>query len=219
MAHRALTGGPSQRIHWAGRETGGMDLDRARDFVRSNHRAVLATRTATASSRARCLVGVDEDGRLTVEQPRGGVQDAGTCAATRGPSSCVLNEFFGDWVYVEGEAEVVSLPEAMEPLVEYYRGISRRDRLDDVHYRAAMASATPGMMPMPESDRRRPPSTRLRRAHDLTLSGPCLGKAARVGRLEALEEPTSSGRPTPYQLGRGCHRDVRQASMASASTS
>ena len=51
---------------------------------------------------------------------------------------CVLRDrFFGEWVYVEGEAEVVSLPEAMEPLVEYYRGISgEADDWDE--YRAGM---------------------------------------------------------------------------------
>ena len=50
---------------------------------------------------------------------------------------CVMNNgFFGDWLYVEGEAEVVSLPEAMEPLVEYYRGISGETDWDE--YRAGM---------------------------------------------------------------------------------
>ena len=50
---------------------------------------------------------------------------------------CVLTKgFFGDWIYVEGEAEVVSLPEAMEPLVEYYRGISGETDWDE--YRAGM---------------------------------------------------------------------------------
>jgi hypothetical protein len=44
--------------------------------------------------------------------------------------------FFGDWVYVEGTAEVVSLPEAMEPLVEYNRGISGETDWDE--YRAGM---------------------------------------------------------------------------------
>ena len=35
---------------------------------------------------------------------------------------CVLNDgFFGEWVQVEGTAEVVHLPEAMDGLVEYYR--------------------------------------------------------------------------------------------------
>ena len=35
---------------------------------------------------------------------------------------CVLNDgFFGEWVQVEGPAEIVHLPEAMDGLVEYYR--------------------------------------------------------------------------------------------------
>jgi hypothetical protein len=39
---------------------------------------------------------------------------------------CVFNDrFFGDWAQLSGDVEVVSLPEAMEPLVEYYRSISR----------------------------------------------------------------------------------------------
>ena len=38
---------------------------------------------------------------------------------------CVLNDrFFGGWAQLSGDVEVVSLPEAMEPLVEYYRSIS-----------------------------------------------------------------------------------------------
>ena len=35
---------------------------------------------------------------------------------------CVFTErFFGKWIYGEGEAEVLSLPEAMEPLIDYYK--------------------------------------------------------------------------------------------------
>ena len=30
------------------------------------------------------------------------------------------DRFFGEWVYVEGTAEVVSLPEAMDLLIDYY---------------------------------------------------------------------------------------------------
>jgi hypothetical protein len=50
----------------------------------------------------------------------------------------VLNDgFFGDWVYVEGRADVVPLPDAMDLLVEYYRNISgEHDDWDG--YRAAM---------------------------------------------------------------------------------
>jgi hypothetical protein len=52
---------------------------------------------------------------------------------------CVLgsDRFFGDWVYVEGEAEVIALPGAMEPLVEYFRGVSgEHDDWDE--YRRSM---------------------------------------------------------------------------------
>ena len=35
---------------------------------------------------------------------------------------CVITDtFFGDWVQVEGTAEIVSLPDAMDLLVDYYR--------------------------------------------------------------------------------------------------
>ena len=101
-----------------------MDLDQARDFVRSNHRAVLATRTPGGLQQSPVLVGVDEEGRLTVSSREPAFK---TRNLRRDPWAqlCVLNDgFFGDWIYVEGEAEVVSLPEAMEPLVEYFRGVT-----------------------------------------------------------------------------------------------
>ena len=35
---------------------------------------------------------------------------------------CVFTDrFFGQWMFAEGSAEVVSLPEAMEPLIDYYK--------------------------------------------------------------------------------------------------
>ncbi len=38
---------------------------------------------------------------------------------------CVFSEaFFGPWVQVEGTTQIVSLPEAMESLVAYYRGVA-----------------------------------------------------------------------------------------------
>ena len=47
--------------------------------------------------------------------------------------------FFGQWIQVEGSVEVLSLPEAMEPLVDYYRAVAgEHDEWDD--YRAAMVA-------------------------------------------------------------------------------
>ena len=113
-----------------------MDLDHARNFVRDHHRAVIATRSSGGVHQSPVLVGVDGEGHLTVSSRE-------TAYKTRHLRSdpwvqvCVLSDgFFGDWVYVEGEAEVVSLPDAMEPLVEYYRGISGETDWDE--YRAGM---------------------------------------------------------------------------------
>jgi PPOX class probable F420-dependent enzyme len=118
------------------RKTGEMDLERARDFVRSNPRAVLATRSPAGVQQSPVLVGVDDAGRLTISTREAAYK---TKNLRRDPWAqvCVLNKgFFGDWVYLEGQAEVVPLPEAMEPLVEYYRGISGETDWDE--YRAGM---------------------------------------------------------------------------------
>jgi PPOX class probable F420-dependent enzyme len=114
-----------------------MELDQARAFVRTSHRAVLATRSAGRIHQSPVLVGVDEEGRLTVSS-RETAYKTRHLRADPWAQLCVLDDrFFGDWIYVEGEAEVVSLPEAMESLVEYYRGIS--GEADDwEEYRAGM---------------------------------------------------------------------------------
>ena len=54
-------------------------------------------------------------------------------------SLCVFTDgFFGEWVQVEGDAEIISLPDAMDLLVDYYRRVSG-EHPDWADYRAAMA--------------------------------------------------------------------------------
>jgi PPOX class probable F420-dependent enzyme len=115
-----------------------MDLDRAREFVRDNHRAVLATRTPSGDVRqSPVLVTVDDEGRFVVSSRE-------TAYKTRNLRSdpwaqlCVLPDgFFGDWVYVEGRMEVVPLPEAEDALVAYYRAASG-EHPDWDDYRASL---------------------------------------------------------------------------------
>jgi hypothetical protein len=53
-------------------------------------------------------------------------------------SVCVVSdEWNGPWVQVDGTAEVIDLPEAVEPLVDYYRSISG-EHPDWDEYREAM---------------------------------------------------------------------------------
>lgn len=115
-----------------------MDIDRARDFARRNHRSVLATRTSGGGiQQSPVLVTLDDEGYLLVSSRETAYK---TKNVRRDPwvQLLLINDgFFGDWMYVEGRAEVVSLPEAMEPLVEYYRSISGEHDDWDA-YRAAM---------------------------------------------------------------------------------
>lgn len=115
-----------------------MDVEQAREFVREHHRAVMATRTASGGiQQTPVLVGVDAEGRFVVSSREPAYK---TRNLRRDPWAqlCVVpDRFFGRWVYVEGEAEVLSLPEAMEPLVDYFRGVAgEHDDWDD--YRATM---------------------------------------------------------------------------------
>jgi PPOX class probable F420-dependent enzyme len=115
-----------------------MDLDRARDFVREHHHAVMLTyRREGAPQMSPVACGVDPEGRVVVSTRETAMK---TRHLTRDPrvALCVLSDgFFGEWVQVEGTAEVLHLPEALEPLVEYYRSISG-EHPDWDDYRAAM---------------------------------------------------------------------------------
>jgi PPOX class probable F420-dependent enzyme len=115
-----------------------MDLDRARSFLRRNHRAVLTTRRANGDPQlSPVLCGLDADGRVTVSTREAAMKVKNLRRDPRA-SLCVLGDgFFGDWIQVDGTAEVVSLPEAMELLVEYYRSVSG-EHPDWDEYRAAM---------------------------------------------------------------------------------
>jgi PPOX class probable F420-dependent enzyme len=112
--------------------------DEARDFLRANHRAVLATARADGRPQLSPVTcGLDEAGRVIISTRETAVK---TRNLRRNPlaSLCVFTEaFFGPWVQVEGEAEIISLPEAMELLVGYYRVVSG-EHPDWEDYRAAM---------------------------------------------------------------------------------
>lgn len=102
-----------------------MDLERARDFIRANHRAVLATRRAGGSiQQSPVLVTLDEAGRAVISSREPAYKTRNIRADPWAQLCVFTDKFFGRWVYVEGHADVLSLPGAMESLVDYYRSIS-----------------------------------------------------------------------------------------------
>ena len=115
-----------------------MDLDAARDFIRNNHRAVMTTRRANGDVQLSPIVcNVDAEGRVAVSTRETALKVKNLRRDPR-TSLCVMNNgFFGDWIQVDGTAEVVSLPDAMELLVQYYRSLAG-EHPDWDEYRSAM---------------------------------------------------------------------------------
>lgn len=115
-----------------------MEPDRARDFIAEHHRAVMVTFHADGRPQTSpVLCAVDDEGRVVVSTRE-------TAAKTRNlrrdprVTFCVFTDaFFGEWIQVDGRAEVIGLPAAMEPLIAYYRQISG-EHPDWDDYRAAM---------------------------------------------------------------------------------
>ena len=117
-----------------------MDIPEALDFVRRHHHAVLATSRADGTPQMSPVAAtVDADGLVVVSSRETAVK---TRNLRRDPRAflCVFTDrFFGGWVQLNGTTEVLSLPDAMEPLVGYYRSVSG-EHPDWDEYRAAMRS-------------------------------------------------------------------------------
>ena len=115
-----------------------MDIEDALRFLRTNHRSVLVTRKHNGDPQLSPVNhGVDDQGRVCISsrEPAYKVRNL-----RRDPRVSLLglnDGFYGEWVQVDGTAELISLPDAMEPLVELYRQI-QGEHPDWDDYRAAM---------------------------------------------------------------------------------
>jgi PPOX class probable F420-dependent enzyme len=115
-----------------------VDIERAIEFLRSQHRAVLATRRSDGRPQLSPIVAaVDDDGALLISTRETAVK-AKNLARDPRASLCVINDgFYGQWIQVDGTAEIVHLPDALELLVDYYQRISG-EHPDWAEYRSAM---------------------------------------------------------------------------------
>ncbi len=115
-----------------------MDHDKARDFVRQNHRGVLMTRRTDGSPQLSPITaGVDDAGHILISS-RETAYKVRNLRRDPAASVCAFGDaFFGEWIQIDGAADIVSLPEAMDLLIGYYRDISG-EHPDWDDYRAAM---------------------------------------------------------------------------------
>ena len=99
-----------------------MDLDAARDFILEHHRGVLATRRSSGGiQQSPVLATVDAEGRVVISSREPAAKTRNLRADPWAQLCAFTERFFGEWLYVEGRAEVLSLPEAMDPLIDYYK--------------------------------------------------------------------------------------------------
>jgi PPOX class probable F420-dependent enzyme len=108
------------------------------DFVRPRHRMVLTTFRRDGSLQSSPVTaGVDPDGRIVIASYP---QRAKAANIRRRPEASVVvmsDDFDGSYVQVDGSAEVIDLPDALDPLVDYYRAVAG-EHPDWDDYRRAM---------------------------------------------------------------------------------
>jgi PPOX class probable F420-dependent enzyme len=112
--------------------------DEKRAFVRQNHRAVLVTRRADGRLQTSPIVcGVHADGRIAISVTE---DRAKTKNLRRDPRAtlCVMSDgFMGPWTQIDGTAEIVAMPEALDGLKELYRAVAG-EHSDWADFAAAM---------------------------------------------------------------------------------
>ena len=112
--------------------------DELLDFLRPRHHHVLITTRRDGRPQVSPVSGgIDDEGRIVIATYP---QRAKVANLRRDPAATVLvlsDDWDGAWVQVDGTAEVIDLPDAVEPLVDYFRAISG-EHPDWDEYRQAM---------------------------------------------------------------------------------
>jgi PPOX class probable F420-dependent enzyme len=120
------------------REDVPMDIEAALNFVRTQHHAVLGTLKSDGTPQlSPVTVGVDDAGHVEISTRQTAYKVRNIRRDPRVWLCGFPDGFFGRWVQIEGTADIVELPEAMDGLVNYYRRISG-EHPDWDDYRSAM---------------------------------------------------------------------------------
>ena len=117
-----------------------MEINAALDFLRTNHRSVLIARKQDGQLQPSPVNhGVDGSGRVVVSSREPAYKVVNLRRNPKATLCAFTDGFYGPWVAVDGTVEIISLPDAMEPLVDLYRQV-QGEHPDWDDYRAAMES-------------------------------------------------------------------------------
>lgn len=115
-----------------------VDREQLLEFVRPRHHMVLTTYRKDGSLQSSPVTaGVDEQGRVVIASYPQRAKSANLRRDPRCSLMVLSDDFGGAYVQLDGTAEVIDVPEAVEPLVEYFRSIAG-EHSDWDEYRQAM---------------------------------------------------------------------------------
>ena len=115
-----------------------VDRDALTEFLRPRHHMILLTwRRDGGVQGSPVTAGVDDEGRIVVATYPERAKSTNVARRPRASVIVLSEEFNGPWVQVDGDAELITLPDAVEPLVDYFRAISG-EHPDWAEYRQAM---------------------------------------------------------------------------------
>ena len=115
-----------------------MNLDDVRAMLADQHHAVMATsRPSGGVQMSPVLVALDGEDRVIISSRQGAYKVRNLRRDPRTFVCLLPDSFFGKWIQVDGTASIVDLPDAMDPLIDYYRRTSG-EHADWDEYRAAM---------------------------------------------------------------------------------
>ena len=115
-----------------------VEREELRDFVRPRHQMILLTQRADGSPQASPVTGgVDDSGRIVIATYPDRAKTRNVRARPTASVLVLSPEWNDAGVQVDGDAEVLDVPEALDAFVEYFRNISG-EHSDWDEYRQAM---------------------------------------------------------------------------------
>jgi PPOX class probable F420-dependent enzyme len=116
-----------------------VELDELLEFARTRHHHVLVTyRRDGAPQLSPVTGGVDESGRIVISTYPERAKTANARRTSRASVLVLSDDWDGAWVQVDGDVEVLDMPQAEDALVEYFRCVAGKEHPDWEEYRAAM---------------------------------------------------------------------------------
>lgn len=96
-----------------------------RDFIRTNHHAVLITRRSNGGLQSSPIVcGINNGGNVIISVTEDRAKTKNLRRDPRAALCVFTDQFFGPSVQVEGTVTIIDLPDAMDQLKALYRQVS-----------------------------------------------------------------------------------------------